>query len=79
MNTYRLKGVFDESLLKMPKLWSFIGKEVEIFIIKNSKNSKDNSNRKINKAQEIMRQYIPQNKILSDELIADRRKEFEIE
>ena len=79
MNTYRIKGIFDESLLKMPKLWSFIGKEVEITIKKNSNSPEKNSNKNIVKAQDIMSKYISSNVNLSDELISDRRKEFELE
>jgi hypothetical protein len=79
MNTYRIKGIFDESIFKIPKLLSLIGKEVEIIIKKNSNHPKYTSNNNIKKAQEIMSKYIPKNINISDELISERRKEFELE
>jgi hypothetical protein len=79
MDTYKIKGVFNESLLKKPKLLSFIGKEVEIIIKKESIHHKNISNDNIMEVQEIMGKYIPKKINLSDELIEERRKAFESE
>jgi hypothetical protein len=79
MKTYRLKGILDESLLNMPKLLRLWGQDVEIIIKKNLHRKKNNSDNNLKKAQDIMSKYIPKNTNLSDELISERRKEFESE
>jgi hypothetical protein len=79
MNTFKIKTIFDESLFKIPNLISLKGKEVEITIKNKTPKTKHIVQKNIKEAQDLISKYIPKNAKLSDELISERRKEFELE